>query len=59
MLFDNNTVYTPKQVMEKLQINKNTLLKYCKNGLVYVPLPGSNHRRYLGSDLNNFFSKTE
>ena len=59
MLFDNDRAYTSKEVRERMNINTKTLLKFSKNGLRYIPLPGSNHRRYMGNDLNEFFNKTE
>lgn len=57
--FENNKVYTPKEVMSRMNISRITLMKYCDNGLNFITLPGSTHRRFEGDDLNNFFKKTE
>ena len=58
-LFEDSKLYTPKEIMSTVNISRMTLMKCCENGLSFIRLPNSAHRRYIGEDLNNFFNKTK
>jgi predicted site-specific integrase-resolvase len=54
-LFEENKLYSSKEVKTIMSICRSTLEKYCRQGLQYTVLPGSKTRRFRGKDLNNYF----
>ena len=57
--FDDDETYKASKVKEIMKISNSTLEKCCNGGLKLTRLPISGHRRFKGSDLNEFFKETE